>query len=192
LIKNREAQRCSWCMKDDLYVAYHDDEWGIPVKNRAKLFEMLILESMQAGLSWHTILKKREAMREAFQQFSVEKLALLTDNAIDKLLLNDKIIRNTLKIRSVRKNAQAFLKVEERENSVDYFWQFTKGRTIHNKWQHLSEVPAITPQSILMAAQLKKDGFAFLGPTTCYAFMQAVGMVNDHMESCFRWKQLTQ
>ncbi|MDP1601805.1 MAG: DNA-3-methyladenine glycosylase I [Legionella sp.] len=179
-------------MKDDLYIAYHDEEWGAPVTHREKLFEMLILESMQAGLSWHTVLKKREAMREAFQQFSVEKLAKLTDTDIDKLLSNDKIIRNVLKIRAVRKNAQAFLRIEERENSVDYFWQFTKGQTIHNKWQQLSEVPAITPQSILMAAQLKKDGFAFMGPTTCYAFMQGVGIVNDHIESCFRWKQLTQ
>lgn len=183
---NSEPNRCAWCSKDPLYITYHDTEWGIPVRERGRLFEMLVLESMQAGLSWFTILKKRDAMREAFLDFSPERLAALNDDDIARLLLNDGIIRNRLKILSVRSNARAFLRIEERKNVVDYLWQFTQGKVILNQWQALSDVPAVTPESVNMAKQLKKDQFAFLGPTTCYAFMQAVGMVNDHLVSCFR------
>ncbi|WED42894.1 DNA-3-methyladenine glycosylase I [Legionella cardiaca] len=182
--------RCAWSTNDPLYVAYHDEEWGVPVKTPDKLFEMLILESMQAGLSWFTILKKREAMRQAFLNFSPEQLALLTDNEIDKLLQNEQIIRNKLKIASVRTNAKCFLAIAKRENIIDYFWQFTQGKVIQNEWQKLVDIPAVTNESKAMAKQLKKDGFSFMGPTTCYAFMQSVGMVNDHLKCCFRWQQV--
>ncbi|KTD18739.1 3-methyladenine DNA glycosylase [Legionella lansingensis] len=183
-------ERCSWATTDPLYISYHDEEWGVPVRHFKKLFEMLILESMQAGLNWLTILKKREAMRQAFLHFVPEKLARLTDEDIAKLLTNEGIIRNKLKINAVRNNARHFLNVAERENIVDYFWQFTGGKVMQNKWQRLADVPAVTTESIAMAKQLKKDGFSFMGPTTCYAFMQAVGMVNDHLRCCFRWEQL--
>lgn len=182
--------RCAWCTKDPLYISYHDEEWGVPVRKREKLFEMVLLEGMQAGLSWFTILKKREAMRKAFLDFSPEKLAILTDKELELLLNSEGIIRNKLKIKAVRTNAISFLRVEARENIVDYFWQFTEGQIIQNSRESLTDVPAITPASIAMAKQLKKDGFAFMGPTTCYAFMQSVGMVNDHVKSCFRWQQL--
>jgi DNA-3-methyladenine glycosylase I len=183
-------QRCDWSLKDPLYIAYHDHEWGVPVRNSARLFEMLILESMQAGLNWFTILKKREAMRLAFLDFSPEKLALLTDKNIETLLNNQDIIRNKLKILSVRNNAKCFLKLAEKENMVDYFWQFTQGKVIQNNWKTKTEIPAITEESISMAKRLKKEGFSFMGPTACYAFMQSVGMVNDHLKCCFRWGEL--
>lgn len=183
-------EKCSWCLKDPLYMTYHDQEWGVPVKNRDKLFEMIILESMQAGLNWLTILKKREAMRKAFFHFSPEKLAELTEKDFNSLLSNEAIIRNRLKIRSVKTNAQSFLNVAARENILDYFWQFTKGQVLQNKRQSLTEIPTLTAESTAMAKQLKKDGFSFMGPTTCYAFMQAVGMINDHVQTCFRYAQL--
>ncbi|CEK09156.1 DNA-3-methyladenine glycosylase I [Legionella hackeliae] len=183
-------QRCDWSTKDALYIAYHDKEWGMPVREPQKLFEMLILEGMQAGLSWYTILKKRDAMRKAFLNFSVEKLALLTDKDIEKLLQNENIIRNRLKIASVRNNAQRFLSIGQRENIVDYFWQFTDGQVVQNERKTLADVPAVTAEATAMAKQLKKDGFSFMGPTTCYAFMQSVGMVNDHLTCCFRWREV--
>ncbi|ARG96222.1 DNA-3-methyladenine glycosylase I [Legionella micdadei] len=183
-------QRCAWCTKDPLYTAYHDEEWGVPVRSPHKLFEMVVLESMQAGLSWLTVLRKREAMRHAFLNFSPEKLARLTDEEIQILLSNDSIIRNRLKIKSVKTNAQSFLRIAEQEDIVDYFWQFTGGEVLQNQRKTLSEIPAITTESTAMAKQLKKDGFIFMGPTTCYAFMQSVGMVNDHLVSCFRHNQL--
>ncbi len=183
-------ERCSWCLKDPLYIAYHDKEWGVPVRNPDKLFEMIILESMQAGLSWFTILQKRDAMRDAFFHFSPEKLAALSDKDFAELLANPGIIRNRLKIKSLQTNAKSFLQLAEKCDIVDYFWQFTDGKVMQNKRQSLAEVPAITEASTLMAKQLKKDGFIFMGPTTCYAFMQSVGMVNDHLQSCFRHKEL--
>ncbi|RMX21764.1 DNA-3-methyladenine glycosylase I [Legionella jordanis] len=183
-------QRCQWANRDPLYVLYHDQEWGVPLRDPGKLFEMIILEAMQAGLNWFTVLKKREAMRQAFFNFSPEKLARLTDEHLKQWLNHEGIIRNRLKLQSLRNNAQCFLKIAERENVVDYLWQFTEGKTIENKWHSLPEVPAITPESIQMAKQLKKDGFSFLGPTTCYALMQAAGMVNDHLTCCFRWQEL--
>lgn len=182
--------RCGWCGSDPLYIAYHDEEWGVPIKSAQKLFEMLILESMQAGLSWYTVLKKRETMRTAFHDFSPEKLAVLSDGELKQLTQCEGIIRNTLKINSLKKNAQAFLNVSSQRNVVDYFWQFTDHQVIQNKPKDLSEVPAQTEASTRMAKQLKKDGFSFMGPTTCYAFMQAVGMVNDHVQNCFRWRPL--
>ncbi len=182
--------RCDWCTKDPLYIVYHDEEWGVPVREPQKLFEMLILEGMQAGLSWFTILKKREAMRKAFLNFSPEKLACLTNEDIEELLQNEEIIRNKLKIASVRNNAQRFLDIAKKGSIVDYFWQFTKGQIIQNQWQKLADIPAVTQESTAMAKQLKKDGFSFMGPTTCYAFMQSVGMINDHLKSCFRWSQV--
>lgn len=182
--------RCPWSTKDPLYIAYHDKEWGLPVREPAKLFEMLILEGMQAGLSWFTILKKRDAMRKAFLNFSPEKLANLTDTDMEELLENTEIIRNKLKIMSVRHNARRFLDIAKTENIVDYFWQFTEGKIIQNKRQRLADIPAITAESTAMAKQLKKDGFSFMGPTTCYAFMQSVGMVNDHLSDCFRWQEV--
>ncbi|KTD36503.1 3-methyladenine DNA glycosylase [Legionella nautarum] len=184
-------QRCAWCTQDPLYVAYHDEEWGVPVKNPQKIFEMIVLESMQAGLSWFTVLKKREAMREAFLDFSPERLAQLSDEKIENLLTNSAIIRNRLKIKSVKTNAQRFLAVAERENIIDYFWQFTGGKTLQPQLESLQQIPAVTPESTAMAKQLKKDGFSFMGPTTCYAFMQSIGIVNDHLISCFRHQQLS-
>lgn len=183
-------ERCSWCLKEPVYIAYHDTEWGVPVKNREKLFEMLVLESMQAGLSWLTVLRKREAMRKAFFNFSPEKLAVLSEKDFATLLDNELIIRNRLKIKSLKTNANSFLQVEARENIVNYFWQFTDGKTRQNKRQSLTEIPTTTPASLAMAKQLKKDGFSFMGPTTCYAFMQAVGMINDHLQTCYRYKEL--
>ncbi|VEG91610.1 DNA-3-methyladenine glycosylase I [Legionella spiritensis] len=182
--------RCDWCGSDPLYIAYHDREWGEPVTSADKLFEMLILEGMQAGLNWLTVLKKREAMRDAFYSFSPDRLASATDADLAVMLENPGIIRNRLKIRSVRTNARTFLRIAEQGNIVDYFWQFTNGVTLQTNRQSLSEIPAVTKDSEKMAGQLKKDGFTFMGPTTCYAFMQAVGMVNDHITSCFRWQQL--
>ncbi|WP_028388996.1 DNA-3-methyladenine glycosylase I [Legionella fairfieldensis] len=183
-------QRCAWCTKEPLYITYHDEEWGVPVKDPQQLFEMLILESMQAGLSWLTVLRKREAMREAFFNFSAEKLALMTDTDLAQLLNNEKIIRNRLKIKAVQTNAKSFLHVAARENITDYFWQFTRNQVVQNNPRVLADIPSVSPASITMAKQLKKDGFAFMGPTTCYALMQATGMVNDHLQSCFRHSQL--
>lgn len=182
--------RCDWCTKDPLYIKYHDEEWGVPQRNPQRLFEMVILEGMQAGLSWFTVLKKREAMRQAFFNFSAEKLASLEECELEQLRNNEQLIRNKLKILSVRNNAKAFLAIAKREDAADYFWQFTDGQTLQNNRQALSEIPAITAESTAMARQLKKDGFSFMGPTTCYAFMQSVGMVNDHLQSCFRWQEL--
>jgi len=171
-------------------MAYHDLEWGKPLRLRQPLFEMLVLECMQAGLSWITVLRKREAMRKIFHQFNVERLASLSDTELGDFLKAEGIIRNRLKIKALRQNAQAFLAVEQREDIIDYFWQFTSGKVVQNCRQMLSEIPAQTIESQQMAKQLKKDGFSFLGPVTCYAFMQATGMVNDHVQSCFRGQEL--
>ncbi|KTC68722.1 3-methyladenine DNA glycosylase [Legionella birminghamensis] len=190
LLKNSELIRCAWCLKDELYQNYHDQEWGAPLKDRRKLFEMIILESMQAGLSWHIILKRREAMREAFHHFSPEALAALGDEELNAFLGNEALIRNRRKIFSVRQNAQAFLSIDEKQSVVDYLWQFTQGQVIVNKWRDLSEIPTESSQSRAMAKQLRQDGFVFLGPISCYAFMQSVGMVNDHLRSCYRYNEL--
>ncbi|UVI31921.1 DNA-3-methyladenine glycosylase I [Paenibacillus spongiae] len=178
--------RCGWVNDDPLYMAYHDQEWGVPVHDDQKLFEMITLEGAQAGLSWYTVLKKREAYREAFDGFDFEKVAAYDDAKAAELLLNEGIVRNRLKIASTIGNARAFIRVREEFGSFDrYIWSFVGGKPIRNQWKELKEVPAQTIVSDAMSKDLRKRGFKFVGSTICYAFMQAVGMVNDHVESCF-------
>lgn len=185
--------RCTWCLSDPLYVTYHDHEWGTPLHDHQKLFEFIILEGMQAGLSWLTVLKKRESMRKAFHQFNPEKLARMPDQELITLQNNSDIIRNRLKIASTRKNAQAFLNLKDKGIDLnEWLWQFTDGKTIHNCWNTSTQIPAKTEISDKMAKTLKKNGFCFVGSTTCYAFMQATGMINDHLVSCYRHKELCQ
>ena len=178
-------KRCPWSEKDQLYRDYHDNEWGRPVYNDMVLFEFLILESFQAGLSWHTILKKRENFREAFDDFSYERIAHYQEDKIQKLMLNAGIIRNQLKIRAAVTNAQRFLEVREQYGTFcDYIWNFVGGQPIVNAPKTLSEIPATTELSDLLAADLKKKGFKFMGSTVVYAHMQATGMVWDHLVDC--------
>jgi DNA-3-methyladenine glycosylase I len=182
-------KRCAW-PKNDLAIRYHDEEWGVPLHNDQKLFEFLILEGAQAGLSWDTILRKREAYREAFDGFDVEKVARYSDMRIEKLLKNDGIIRNRLKIASSVKNARAFLNVQEEFGSFDkYIWQFVDGKPIVNRWRDTSQIPATSDVSDTVSKDMKKRGFSFVGSTIVYAHMQATGMVNDHLLSCFRYKE---
>lgn len=184
-------KRCEWCGKDALYIDYHDNDWGVPVHDDRLHFEMIILDGAQAGLSWITILKRRESYREAFDNFDVEKVARYSDKKIEKLLKDPGIIRNRLKVNSAVANAKAFLSVQEECGSFDeYIWQFTGHRTIQNKRKSMSELPAKTPESDAMSKDLKKRGFSFVGSTICYAYMQAAGMVNDHVADCFRYKEL--
>lgn len=186
-----EKNRCAWCGDDPLYVAYHDQEWGVPVRDDATLFEFLTLETFQAGLSWITVLRKREHFREAFDQFDYEKIALYSEAKINELLQNQNIIRNQLKIRATVTNAQAFIKVQKEFGSFNtYIWGFTNGKPIQNSFTSLSEVPATTPLSVQISKDLKKRGFKFVGPTVVYAHMQATGMVNDHVTSCFRYQEI--
>lgn len=183
--------RCGWCLSSDLYKKYHDEEWGVPVYDDQKLFEFLILETFQAGLSWITILKKRNNFRLAFDDFDFHKIAQYPEERIQELLLNIGIIRNQLKIRSAVANAIAFVKVQEEFGSFSkYIWEFTNGIPIDNKRQSLKDVPATTPLSDAMSKDLKKRGFKFVGSTVVYAHMQATGMVNDHIEYC--WKKINQ
>ncbi len=185
------VKRCSWAGDDPLYIAYHDDEWGVPVHDDRTLFEFLILEGAQAGLSWITILKKRESYRRAFDGFDPRRIARYREARILKLLGNAGIVRNRLKVRSTVTNAKAFLAVEKEFGSFDRFiWQFVGGRPKVNAWKSLSEVPASTPESDAMAKELKRRGFKFVGSTICYAYMQAVGMVNDHTVNCFRYREV--
>ena len=183
--------RCEWCGKNKLYVQYHDKEWGVPVHADRKLFEFLILEGAQAGLSWLTILKKRKNYREAFDRFDFNKIAKYNDHKIHKLLNNPGIIRNQLKIRGMVENAKSFIWVRDEFGTFDkYIWQFVDGQPIRNKWKQLEDVPAKTESSDVMSRDLKKRGFTFVGSTICYAFMQAVGMVNDHTVDCFRYSEI--
>lgn len=183
--------RCAWPGSDPLYVAYHDREWGVPVHDDRLLFEFLTLEGAQAGLSWITILRKREAYREAFAGFDPEAVARFGRAKVAKLLANEGIVRNRLKVESAVTNARAFLKVREEFGSfAAYQWRFVDGRPIRNAWKSIQEIPARTPVSDAMSLDLKKRGFRFVGSTICYAHMQAVGMVNDHTVDCFRWKEL--
>jgi len=171
--------------------AYHDQEWGVPVHDDRALFEFLVLEGAQAGLSWSTILKKRPAYRTAFDRFQPRKIARYGEAKIEALLANPGIVRNQLKIRSTVQNAQALLAVQKEFGSFDtYIWQFVEGRPVQNHWPRMQDVPASTPQSDDMSKDLKKRGFTFVGSTICYAFMQATGLVNDHLVSCFRHKEL--
>lgn len=187
----KNYNRCEWCEGDALYLRYHDKEWGVPLHSDKKLFEFLILEGAQAGLSWITVLRKRSAYRKAFDNFDFNKVALYKETKIESLLNNPGIIRNRLKIRGAVKNAQAFLQVRNQFGTFNkYIWQFTNGKTIHNSWTSLKEIPAQTEQSQQMSKDLKKRGFTFVGPTICYAFMQATGMVNDHIVDCYRYKEI--
>jgi len=185
------TESCNWPGNDPLMIKYHDTEWGVPLHDDRKLFEFIVLDSFQAGLSWKTILYKRENFRKAFDNFDPEKIAQYNQAKIDALMSDAGIIRNKLKIHATITNAQAFLKIKEETGSFDqYIWQFTNGKTIHNQWKSLSEIPPRTIESDLMSKDLKKRGFKFAGTTICYAFMQAAGMVNDHMEGCFRYREI--
>ena len=187
----RQLKRCEWAGSDPLYVHYHDTEWGVPVYDDRKLFEFLLLEGAQAGLSWITILKRREGYRRAFADFNPEKVARFTQKKIDKLLHDPGIIRNRLKVVSAIDNAKAFLKVQEKFGSFsDYQWRFVDGKPIQNSFNSLAELPAKTSISEAFSKDLKKRGFTFVGPTIVYAHMQAVGMVNDHVADCFRHQQV--
>ncbi len=178
---------CPWCEGDELYRSYHDREWGVPLKDDQQLFEFLLLEGAQAGLSWITVLRKREGYREAFNGFDPEKMACFTDKKLATLMNDSRIIRNRLKIQSARQNAQAYIAIQESHASfASYIWQFVDGQPQQNQWQILSEVPGSTATSDQMSKVLKKAGFNFVGSTICYAFMQATGMVNDHLTNCFR------
>jgi DNA-3-methyladenine glycosylase I len=183
--------RCAWAGTDPLYVAYHDEEWGVPVYDDQILFEFLILEGAQAGLSWSTILRKRPNYRQAFDQFDPAKVAEYDENRVATLLANPGIVRNRLKINAAISNAQAFLRVQQEFGSFSaYIWQFVGGKPRINTWHSLQEIPAQTDEAHLMSKDLLKRGFRFVGPTICYAFMQAVGMVNDHTTDCFRYIEL--
>ncbi|MEK3786221.1 DNA-3-methyladenine glycosylase I [Paenibacillus sp. FSL K6-1230] len=180
-----EVQRCAWVNADPLYISYHDEEWGIPKYGDQELFELLILEGMQAGLSWYTVLKKREAFREAFDQFNPERIAAYDDEKIEQLMSNPGIIRNRLKIQSTITNARIYLEIMEEGSFSELLWSFTEGVPLVNHWRDVTEVPAVTPQSDQMSKTLRKRGMKFIGSTICYAFMQASGMVDDHTMDCF-------
>ena len=189
----KKKVRCGWCLKDAKYIAYHDKEWGVPVYDDRKLFEFLILEGAQAGLSWITILKRRENYRKAFDGFDVEKVARYNQKKMNSLIQDAGIIRNRLKIKSAVTNAQNFLKIQEEFGSFSaYQWRFTGGKPLKNKLKTLKDLPAKTKESDAYSLDLKKRGFSFVGSTIMYAHMQAVGMVNDHLASCFRYKEISQ
>lgn len=185
-------KRCEWVENgDDLYIKYHDTEWGVPVHDDQKLFEFIVLESAQAGLSWRTILNKREGYRTAFKQFDPKKVSKMTETDVERLMGDASIVRNRAKITATITNARAFLKVVEEFGSfATYMWHWTEGEQLNTKRKTMSDVPAVTDLAVDMAKDLKKRGFAFLGPTVWYAHMQAVGMVNDHVTSCFRHREI--
>jgi DNA-3-methyladenine glycosylase I len=183
-------KRCDWAGEEQIYIDYHDQEWGVPIHDDGKLFEFLILEGAQAGLSWITILKKRENYRKAFDGFDPEKVARYDEKKIEALMANEGIVRNRLKVQGAIQNAKAFLAVQQEFGSFDaYIWGFVDGKPQKNAWKSLKEVPATTSVSDAMGKDLKKRGFKFVGSTICYAFMQAVGMVNDHITDCFRYDE---
>ena len=183
--------RCPWCGTDPLYVAYHDTEWGVPVHDDRLLFEFIVLEGAQAGLSWLTILKRRESYRAAFDRFDPAAVARYDEARIQALLQDPGIIRNRRKVESAVRNARAFLAIQEEHGSFDtWIWRFTEGRVLQNTWKELSDIPPATPLSEKMSRELVRRGFTFVGPTIWYAHMQATGMVNDHLLSCFRHPQL--
>lgn len=185
-------KRCGWCEKDQMYKDYHDQEWGVPLHDDLKIFEFLILESMQAGLSWYTILKKRTHFKEAFDQFDPNKIAHYNNEKIENLLTNPGIIRNKAKVNAAVKNAQAFLRIKELFGSFDhYIWQFTNGKIIHNAWRDMKDIPSHSSESDALSKDLKQRGFNFVGTTICYAHMQATGMINDHLVDCFRYNEIT-
>jgi len=179
--------RCPWAKEDPLLIEYHDNEWGNPIHDDNLLFEFLVLEGAQAGLSWITVLRKRENYREVFDNFNPAKIALYNEKKIEELMNNPGIIRNHRKITAAIASAKAVLKIQEEQGSFDkYIWQFVGGKPIQNKWKTTADIPSFTAESQEMSLDLKKKGFKFVGPTICYAFMQAVGMVNDHVVDCFR------
>ena len=183
--------RCGWCLKSPEELAYHDAEWGVPLRDDGRLFEFLVLESFQAGLSWLTILRKREHFRRAFAGFDPELVARFTEADQTRLLADAGIVRHRQKIAAAIQNARAFLRVQAEKGSVaDYFWNFVDGQPVVGRWQELAQIPAKTPLAETVAKDLKSRGFAFLGPTTVYAHLQATGVVNDHLESCFRWAEV--
>jgi len=188
-----EVARCLWSLAgNELYHAYHDDEWGVPVYDDRKQFEFLTLESAQAGLSWATILNKREGYRRAFADFDPEKVARFTEKRIEKILTDPGIVRNRLKVRAAVTNAQKFLEVQEEfDGFAKYLWQFVGGKPVQNRWTEHKQVPATSPESDAASKDLKQRGFKFVGSTIIYAHMQATGLVNDHLTSCFRYKQVT-
>lgn len=184
-------RRCQWCSDDDLYKKYHDEEWGVPSYDDHHLFEMLILEGAQAGLNWLTVLKKRLGYRQAFDNFDAEKMAGYSQKKIDRLLQNPAIIRNKLKVNAAVSNAQKYLDVmDEFDSFANYIWRFVDHQPVRNKWKSLQDIPLTTSESEAMSKDLKKRGFKFVGSTICYAYMQAVGMVNDHTTDCFRYREI--
>jgi DNA-3-methyladenine glycosylase I len=184
-------KRCEWCGKDLLYIEYHDQEWGVPVHDDVRLFEFLSLEGAQAGLSWLTILRRRESYRKAFSGFDPERIAGYSNADVNRLLADPGIIRNRLKIESVVKNARIVLDIQEECGTLNSFlWRYVDGVPIQNAWRSQDELPGRTPESEMMSKDLKKRGFSFVGSTICYAFMQAVGMVNDHTVNCFRYSEV--
>ena len=184
-------KRCEWANRSELEQSYHDKEWGVAIHDDTSLFEFLVLEGAQAGLSWSTILRKREGYRKAFDNFDVQKISQYSENDVSRLLANSEIIRNRLKINATITNARAFLQVQEQFGGFDhYIWQFVNGRPIQNSWKKMTDIPSSTPESEAMSKDLQKRGFKFVGSTICYAFMQAVGMVNDHVVGCFRYEEL--
>ncbi len=188
---NDDKPRCSWMGNDELMLRYHDEEWGAPVHDDRKWFEFLVLDAFQAGLSWRTVLNKREAFREVFHGFDPSRVAGMTEVELEAARQNPGIIRNRLKIQATVKNAIAFLDLQEGKGSFDAFiWSFTDGSVIHNEWEEMQQIPASTPLSDTISKSLKENGFSFVGTTICYAFLQAAGVVNDHLVRCFRWKEL--
>ncbi len=183
--------KCPWALQSPEEEYYHDHEWGVPVHDDNLLFEFLLLEGLQAGLSWRTILNKREAYRQALDGFDADKIARYDDKKLQVLLNNPKLIRNGLKMQAIVQNARAFLNIRQQFSSFnDYIWQFTDGQTLHSNWQFQEQIPSRSVHSEQMSQSLKKQGFKFVGPVICYAFMQATGMVNDHLISCFRYQLL--
>jgi DNA-3-methyladenine glycosylase I len=179
--------RCPWCLSSELLIKYHDEEWGVPLHDDRKLFEFMVLDTFQAGLSWNTVLNKRENFRKAFNDFQPEKIARYPDKRIQALLNDAGIIRNKLKIHGTVNNAKKFIEIQKEHGSFDkYIWQFTSYKTIKNDWKDIKEIPARTALSDAMSKALYEKGFKFVGSTICYAFMQATGMVNDHLEKCHR------
>jgi len=184
--------RCPWPGDNQLMIEYHDTEWGVPLHDDRKLFEFIVLDGAQAGLAWQTIINKREGYRKAFNDFDAEKIAQYMENEVERLMNDSGIVRHRLKINGTISNAQKFLEIQEKHGSFDgYIWKFTDGETIQNRFRTLSEVPATTKESDAMSKELKKFGFKFVGSTICYAFMQAAGMVNDHLVDCFRYDEVT-
>jgi DNA-3-methyladenine glycosylase I len=185
---NKTIKRCDWVGDEEIYTHYHDTEWGVPVYDSELLFQHLLLDGAQAGLSWILILKKRENYRRLFHQFNPVKMSKMTDKQLDKLLLNPDIVRNKLKVYGFRKNALAYIELSKQTSFSEFLWRFVDGKPFINQWRHQSEVPTNTDISLFMSKALKKAGFTFVGTTICYAFMQAVGMINDHTTDCFCFK----